>query len=332
MLSNSPSVAAMMANEGLENGDILAGNKPNDKPKCCKTENRELVKKIEAMALIINLQKDMISHLTDLNVGLPVACKQSQHELSMLPRNETSSADRTDSILVNKHINAKESKSPFNSNKCKQTNIRTTVKSTAPRAANNSKSSLRDKGSPSTSSGVLATPSLTAEVAVTRQTRSKTVTLSKDRGASETRENETPSSAAIIDIGNTPSDDVENETYSQVVRKRKQRSTPVIGSGVVTDASPITLKVAERPERRVWLHVWRLDKEVTEDQVVSYLTSKKGEYRFTCDKLQARGEYSSFKIGAHPDLLDELMLPDFWPTGTAVSRFFHDTCRKQPTL
>jgi hypothetical protein len=76
-------------------------------------------------------------------------------------------------------------------------------------------------------------------------------------------------------------------------------------------------------KKRSLLHVWRLSKEVTSDDVLAYVKERiPVANTITCDSLNARGDYSSFKLGLCSSIEATLMDPKFWPAGTAIKRFF----------
>lgn len=100
----------------------------------------------------------------------------------------------------------------------------------------------------------------------------------------------------------------------QVVRRRRPR-TVVIGNK--TDE---TLTVAEK---QAYLHLWRLSPETKEDDVVNYCQRMIPNLKINCERLNARGDYSSFKLTTGETVLNDMMKPEFWPAGTAIDRFFN---------
>lgn len=102
----------------------------------------------------------------------------------------------------------------------------------------------------------------------------------------------------------------------QEVRYRKRLSTkPLIGQNKITGSLVASPQMG-------WLHVYRLSKTTTSEEVLKFLQTSKPNVEFSCEKLSARGDYASFKIGYPLTLHDEINCSDFWPTGIAVRRFF----------
>ena len=54
---------------------------------------------------------------------------------------------------------------------------------------------------------------------------------------------------------------------------------------------------------------------------LDYLHASFPDDNFVIEKLNSKGDYSSFKIGAPIKLLEELSLGEFWPKGVHVRRF-----------
>lgn len=100
----------------------------------------------------------------------------------------------------------------------------------------------------------------------------------------------------------------------QVVRRRRPR-TVIIGNKA--DESLIVA------EKQGYLHLWRLSPETKEDDVVNYCQRMIPNLKINCERLNARGDYSSFKLTTGETVLNDMMKPEFWPAGTAIDRFFN---------
>lgn len=77
--------------------------------------------------------------------------------------------------------------------------------------------------------------------------------------------------------------------------------------------SIVSIKAVERKKN---LHVWRLDKDTTEDTLKEYILNiLGGESIVTIDKLKPKIErnYASFKIGVSESDYDKLYNPNMWP-------------------
>lgn len=45
------------------------------------------------------------------------------------------------------------------------------------------------------------------------------------------------------------------------------------------------------------------------------------DLKVNCERLNARGNYSSFKLTTEETALNDMLQPEFWPSGVAVGRF-----------
>lgn len=95
--------------------------------------------------------------------------------------------------------------------------------------------------------------------------------------------------------------------------KSRRRRNIIFGNKIDND-----LEVAVK---EVDLHIWRLAPNVTEQDVVKYIKKSKDE-DVNCERLNARGNYSSFKVTIKETSMADLMSPEFWPEGVAIDRFF----------
>jgi hypothetical protein len=74
--------------------------------------------------------------------------------------------------------------------------------------------------------------------------------------------------------------------------------------------------------RKIWIYVGKVNKEVTEADIISYLVERFPQHTFSCDKLVTLGEFAAFKVGANAQLADDLFRGDTWPVGVLYRRFF----------
>lgn len=98
----------------------------------------------------------------------------------------------------------------------------------------------------------------------------------------------------------------------QQVRRRKPRKI-IIGSSTSGG-----LSVAPKQGH---IHIWRLATDTTISTLEKYIGNKTPSTKVECEQLNARGPYASFKITVDDSMMEELMNPEFWPTGTAIDRF-----------
>lgn len=77
-------------------------------------------------------------------------------------------------------------------------------------------------------------------------------------------------------------------------------------------------------ERKKYLHVWRLDKATTEDNLLEYIKKLLGnDTEITIQKLKPKTErdYASFKIGVIESDFNKLCNSDVWPLNTEFSEW-----------
>ncbi|KAJ3662630.1 hypothetical protein Zmor_006969 [Zophobas morio] len=72
-----------------------------------------------------------------------------------------------------------------------------------------------------------------------------------------------------------------------------------------------------------WLFIGGATKNSTVEGLQNYLTKKCPNVEFKVEKLsdESNSETNSFKVGFDSDLLDELSIADFWPSGLLVRRY-----------
>lgn len=118
-----------------------------------------------------------------------------------------------------------------------------------------------------------------------------------------------------------PSDVTEVPTYASAAALpvKKRPNVPIIGTARANDEK----KHLSAVQRKAWLHVWRASPETTTEDIHGYLKNKKIQNEVIVEKLISKGNYASFKVGVNFENLNQLMDPDFWPTGIAINRFFH---------
>lgn len=104
-----------------------------------------------------------------------------------------------------------------------------------------------------------------------------------------------------------------------VVRRGGQRRrTPIINGTLEKEGSGKLLSVP----RKTFLHVTRLHPDTTCSDVLDFVRVHFSEAE--CQKQTSRYPdfYASSKISINIDNIDKAMLPEIWPNGVRVSRFF----------
>lgn len=104
--------------------------------------------------------------------------------------------------------------------------------------------------------------------------------------------------------------------FETVSYKKWKRRPTVMGSNKNADASGFG-----GADARIWLYVGRAKSGTSSDHVLAYLKSHMGTDDVTCEGLNGKGQYPSFKVGAPASFKDRLDDSSFWPAGIVVRRF-----------
>lgn len=118
--------------------------------------------------------------------------------------------------------------------------------------------------------------------------------------------------AAIIKV-----DDTNNNGWIEV-RKNNRRSNAIRKGG---NNSISSLKAVER---RKFLHVWRLNKRTTEENLMEHIKVTLGrDSEITIEKLKPKTErdYASFRIGVTLSNFEKLCDPEIWPVNVEFSEW-----------
>lgn len=113
------------------------------------------------------------------------------------------------------------------------------------------------------------------------------------------------------------SENFELDTARRNRSKTNSRKTNVtLGTGTEENSF-----ISAAPQK-IWLHIGKVQKDVSSDNIISYVKTKIPAGTFSCEKLNTLGENCSFKLGADGQLRETLVDPAFWPTGVTLRRFF----------
>lgn len=86
-----------------------------------------------------------------------------------------------------------------------------------------------------------------------------------------------------------------------------------------TDVGPYTFKAADR---KAWLHVGRVNKNCSENDLLEFLNKKQPHRTFDIQKISSEDSpTTSFRVGLDFDLLEKLNQEQFWPKGIKIKRF-----------
>jgi hypothetical protein len=106
------------------------------------------------------------------------------------------------------------------------------------------------------------------------------------------------------------------DTWTEV--KRSKKINPIKKGG---NTSVVMLKAVERKK---FLHLWRLNKCTTEEDLKNYITKLLGEHiDMAIEKLKPRTErdYASFRIGVPESMFEKLCDSDIWPVNVEFSEW-----------
>lgn len=112
-------------------------------------------------------------------------------------------------------------------------------------------------------------------------------------------------------------DDTNNNGWTEV-RKNNRRSNAIKKGG---NNSISSLKAVER---RKFLHVWRLNKSTTEEDLREHIKATLGrDSEITIEKLKPKTErdYASFRVGVTLSNFEKLCDPEIWPINVEYSEW-----------
>jgi hypothetical protein len=98
-------------------------------------------------------------------------------------------------------------------------------------------------------------------------------------------------------------------------KKLKRRDAPVVGTGRSD-------RVRGAPEPSRDLFVYRVQNDITANDINLYVTGKNVDVRDVIQKSKEGSRFMSFKVTVKVSDLNTILKPDFWPTGVCVRRFW----------
>lgn len=112
---------------------------------------------------------------------------------------------------------------------------------------------------------------------------------------------------SAVDVGG-------DKTWRKVSRKRSRTKSVIVGNNSNTDIKSVP--------KFVFLHVSRLDKDTTTGDLMGLLKSSFPEVQV--EKITSRypEAYGSFKVGVYTNNFQRIMVPQLWPVGSCISKFF----------
>jgi hypothetical protein len=112
----------------------------------------------------------------------------------------------------------------------------------------------------------------------------------------------------------------QQDNFQEIKSKRKRRPLGVIGTGAINEEAPF--KAAQRTGH---VYVGRLEDKVTSDIVKNYVIKNIASLNDTdievC-KLETKSKLSAFRISLPFDYLEKIKMPELWPKGTIINRFY----------
>lgn len=114
-------------------------------------------------------------------------------------------------------------------------------------------------------------------------------------------------------------------THKKPSKTKSGKNTVTFGTGIEANSF---IKAAPQ---KIWMHIGKIQKDVSAENIVSYITSKIPDGTFICEKLTTLGENGAFKLGADVKDRDTLVDPTFWPSGVTLRRFFLHRSRVEKT-
>lgn len=108
---------------------------------------------------------------------------------------------------------------------------------------------------------------------------------------------------------------------SQYIKNKKNHGTSQIIVGERNE-DDVKFKAVQK-ESKIWVHASRFHPDLSEDELRQHLNYKFNRNDFTCEKIHLKEENktSSFKIGAHTSLKEEIYDAGKWAAGIVVRRF-----------
>ncbi|CAH0560518.1 unnamed protein product [Brassicogethes aeneus] len=87
----------------------------------------------------------------------------------------------------------------------------------------------------------------------------------------------------------------------------------------------------EQHTKKVWLHISRAQKEVTEETVLKHIKvkTKCDENQLSVTLCKETNEQKSFMVGLPFEFHDEVYKSDFWPQEIGYKRFYFGNNRQQ---
>lgn len=108
------------------------------------------------------------------------------------------------------------------------------------------------------------------------------------------------------------------QLWTQVVNRGRRNHQTIRQPVVIGRKQDEELQAGNKT---AWIYIGKLKHNTSTDTVVRFLKRNGIEGDIICESLNARGTNKSFKVGVPYSYIDNMVNPEFWPTGVIVRRF-----------
>lgn len=148
---------------------------------------------------------------------------------------------------------------------------------------------------------------------------------SNKKPSTSEEENAKPTMKTNINPNVSKDINTSNYTDMRAAKRNDRKSNTIYG----TAESDCAIKAVARYAH---LHVYRLDPDLSVEQLSNYLKTK-NILNSKVEKLQSKypEQYSSFKVSVPLSCLEDIKNPNLWPKDTGINRFFYRLQKKEGT-
>lgn len=103
---------------------------------------------------------------------------------------------------------------------------------------------------------------------------------------------------------------------------KRFKKNPVLVGTKINDGSRKSFAAATRPSQKINLHLCRVSKGTSVDDIAQYLKTDFPDETFVIDQLPSKGDYyTSFRIQLNINLRDKLFDDKYWPEGVGFREY-----------
>jgi hypothetical protein len=118
------------------------------------------------------------------------------------------------------------------------------------------------------------------------------------------------------------SDEIGDVGFREVSRSRRKQRKIVYGNAKNLSCS------FKGIAKLCHIHVWKIQPMTTSEEDIRTFLANSVSVEFDVMKLQAKGEYASFRVSILESYKEKLLSASFWPDGVAVRPFFFPRVRE----